>query len=159
EKNFEDGQNVKKGQLLLVIDELPFQVRLAQASAQLAEARAALEKAQVSKAPEVSKARLALSRAQLRLDEVEERRERNLVARKAASQEDFDKADAQRKKSAAQVEADEASASQAAADYAIGIASAKADVANAEAAVKDAEINLGYCRMTAPIDGRIGELQ
>jgi RND family efflux transporter MFP subunit len=158
-KNFEYGQNVKKDQLLLVIDELPFKVQLARANAQLAAAEAALAKAKASKAPEVARARVALSRAQLRLDEIEERRERTLVARKAASQEDYDKADAQRKKSAAQVEADEASAAQAVAEYDIDIASANADVASAVAAVKDADINLGYCRMTAPIEGRIGELQ
>ncbi len=95
----------------------------------------------------------------MRLDEVEERRARSLLARKAASQEDYDKAEAQRKKSAAQVEADQASLEQSVADYDIDIANAKADVAKAEAAVEDARINLGYCRMYAPIDGRIGELK
>ena len=93
------------------------------------------------------------------LDQVEERRERNLLARKAASQEDFDKAEAQRKKSEAQVEADLANLDQAPADYKIDIDNAKAEVAKAKAAVEDAKLNLGYCRMFAPIDGRIGELK
>jgi membrane fusion protein (multidrug efflux system) len=159
EKHFEDGKNVKKGDLLLVIDEEPFQVALKQAKAQLAAAKAAHEKATASKAREVARAQLALSEAQLRLDEVEERRERNLVARKAASQEDYDRADAQRKKSAAQVDANRASLEQTVSDYTIDIASAAADLAKAEAAVADAEINLSYCRMHALIDGRIGELQ
>ena len=38
-----------------------------------------------------------------------------------------------------------------------GSLSAKAQVEAARAAVRDAELNLGYCRMYAPIDGRIGE--
>ena len=45
------------------------------------------------------------------------------------------------------------------ADYKIDIDNAKAEVARAQAAVDDAQLNLGYCRMYAPIDGRIGELK
>ena len=37
------------------------------------------------------------------------------------------------------------------------ILAAKANVELARASVRDAEIDLGYCRMSAPIDGRIGE--
>jgi RND family efflux transporter MFP subunit len=159
EKHFDDGKNVKKGQLLLVIDEEPFRVQLRQMEAQLAAAQASLKKAIASRTTEVSKAKLALDDAQLQLDELEERRERSLLARKAASQDDFDKAQAQRKKSAAQVDSDKASLEQSLADYDINIASAKADVARAQSAVDDAKINLGYCRMFAPIDGRIGELK
>src|SRR5262249_41378410 len=36
---------------------------------------------------------------------------------------------------------------------------ARANVARSESAVEDARINLNYCRMFAPIDGRIGELK
>ena len=159
EKHFEDGKNVKKGQLLLVIEKRPYEVQVEAAKAQLAAAKASLEKATASKTVPVSKAKLALDAAQLSLDQIEERRERNLLSRNAASRDDFDKAEAQRKKSAAQVEADQASLAQAEADYRIDIDNAKAEVARAESAVEDAEINLGYCEMFAPIDGRIGELK
>ena len=54
EKHFEDGKNVKKGQLLLVIEERPYQVQLEAAKAQLAAAKASLEKATASKAVPVS---------------------------------------------------------------------------------------------------------
>ena len=118
-----------------------------------------LKKATASKAVEIAKAKLELDQAQLRLDQVEERRARNLLARKAASQEDYDKAEAQRKKSAAQVESDRASLEQAVADYKIDIDRAKADVERAKAALGDARMNLGYCRMSAQINGRIGELK
>jgi membrane fusion protein (multidrug efflux system) len=159
EKHFDDGKNVKKGDLLLVIEEKPYQVRLELARAELAAAEAALKKSKASKANIVSKAKLALDVAQLRLDEVEERREQNLLSRKAVSQEDYDKAQAQRKKSAAQVDADRASLEQAEADYTIDIENAQADVARAKSSVDDAALNLTYCRMLAPIDGRIGELK
>jgi RND family efflux transporter MFP subunit len=159
ERHFEYGTNVKKDQLLLVIDEKPFQVALDQAQAQLNAASAYLEKAQASKAIEVAKANLALDHAQLRLDEVEERRERILLSRKAASQEDYDRAEAQKLKSAAKAEGDRANLEQTAADFKIDIASARAELARAQAALEDAKINLGYCRMYAPIAGRIGELK
>jgi membrane fusion protein (multidrug efflux system) len=159
ERHFEYGTNVKKDQLLLVIDEIPFKVALAQVKAQLNAASASLEKAQSSKAVEVAKATLALDQAQMRLDEVEERRERILLARKASSQEDYDKAQAQKLKSAAKVEADRASLEQTVADYKIDIDSMKAELARAQAAVDDAQINLSYCKMYAPIAGRIGELK
>jgi membrane fusion protein (multidrug efflux system) len=159
EKHFDEGHNVKKGQLLLVIDEEPYKLQLAQTKAQLEAYEAALKRAEASRKPQVAKAQLDLDNAQLLLDRVEERRERSLLLRKAASQDDYDKADAQLKKTGAQVEADRASLEQEEADYKINIETAKADVARAEAAVEDARLNLGYCRMIAPIAGRIGELK
>jgi RND family efflux transporter MFP subunit len=159
EKHFSEGKNVKSGDLLLVIDELPFKVALRQAEAELAAAEASLRKAIASKSPEVSGAKLALDEAQARLDEIEEKRERQLLARNAASQDDYDKATATRKKSAAQVDADKADLEQSRANYDIDIATAKANVAKAKASVEDAQISLNYCRMFAPIDGRIGELK
>ena len=91
------------------------------------------------------------------LAQIQERRNRALVARNAGSAEDLDKTEADRKRWESQVEADRASLAQAKADYDVGIASAQAQVSAARAAVRDAELNLGYCRMYAPIDGRIGE--
>jgi membrane fusion protein, multidrug efflux system len=158
-RHFEYGSNVKRGQLLLEIDKKPFEVALDQAKAQLLAAKASLEKAQASKVVEVATANLALDQAQLRLDEVEERRERLLLARKAASPEDYDKAEAQKKKSAAKADADRANLDQTKADFKIDIESSKAEVARAQATFDDAQINLGYCEMYAPIDGRIGELK
>src|SRR3954466_3523806 len=70
EKHFEEGSNVKKGQLLLVIDEQPFKVRVPQAQAVLDEAEATLKKATQSKSREVSKAQVALDETQLQLDRV-----------------------------------------------------------------------------------------
>ena len=157
ERHFAEGAPVKKGQLLLVIDEEPYQVALQSAQARQAEAEAALKKAEESKGREVSAAQLELDRAQLLLAQIQERRNRTLVSRNAGSAEDLDKAEADRKRWESQVEADRANLEQAKADYAVGIAAAQAQVSAARAAVRDAELNLGYCRMYAPIDGRIGE--
>ena len=157
ERHFAEGALVKKGQLLLVIDEEPYQVALQSSRARQAEADSSLRKAEESKGREVSASQLDLDRAQLLLAQIQERRNRTLVSRNAGSAEDLDKAEADRRRWESQVEADRAHLAQAKADYEVGIAAARAQVSAAKAAVRDAELNLGYCRMYAPLDGRIGE--
>ena len=155
--NFKEGDNVKARDLLFVIDETPFQARVASAQAKYDGALASLSKANLSQRREIAKAQLDLDEAQLALSNVEQRRVRTLLSRNAASQQDVDQVDANQKKSAAQVEADKANYDQAKADYKVDIESARASVEDATAALADAQLNLGYCRMYAPIDGRIGE--
>ena len=60
------------------------------------------------------------------------------------------------RRTAAQVEANRASLEQAKADYETSILAAQAEVDGAKARVYDAEIDLSYCRMSSPIDGRVG---
>jgi membrane fusion protein (multidrug efflux system) len=157
ERHFAEGATVKKGQLLLVIDEEPYKIALQSARARQAEADASLKKAEESKGREVAAAQLELDRAQLFLAQIQERRNRALVSRSAGSAEELDKTEADRRRWESQVQADHAQLAQAKADYEIGIASAHAQVSAAKAAVRDAELNLGYCRMYAPLEGRIGE--
>ena len=155
ERVFRDGDDVKKGQLLFVIDEEPFRVRLDQARAKQEEAESALKKAETSKAREVARAQLELDRSQLELAQIEEERTRKLLSRNAGSREDLDRAEANRKKCEAQMGADAANLEQAETDYQINILSAKSSLAAARSDVRNAEIDLGYCRVVAPIDGRI----
>jgi membrane fusion protein (multidrug efflux system) len=155
QKLFADGADVKAGQLLFVIDEEPFRVMLEQARARQGEAEAALRKAEQSKGREVARAQLDLDLSQLALARLEESRTRSLLARNAGSREDLDRAEATRKKSEAQVESDRANLVQAESDYEINILAAKSSLDAARADVRNAEIDLGYCRITAPIDGRI----
>jgi membrane fusion protein, multidrug efflux system len=157
ERHFEEGAHVKKGQLLLVIDPEPYKIAHQSAQARQAEAAAALKKAEESKGREVAAAQIELDRAQLVLAQIQERRSRVLLARNAGTAEDLDKTESDRKKWEAQVVADRAHHQQAIADYEVGIASSRAQVEAARAAVRDAELNLGYCRMYAPLEGRIGE--
>jgi membrane fusion protein (multidrug efflux system) len=158
EPRFAEGTDVKAGQLLLVIEEEPYQIKLEQARATLAESEASLKQAEQSKAREVAQAQLHLDEAQETLDQLEERRERSLLARNAGTIEDVERRQAVLKKSTAQVEADRANLEQTKADYETNILAARAKVVEARAAVRNAEIDLGYCRMVAPIDGRIGQL-
>src|SRR4051812_836054 len=128
EIHFKEGGDVKKGQLLFVIDEEPFKARLADAQAALEQAEAALKKAQDSKAREVAQAQLAVGQSMLTLAEVEERREQSLFRRKASSAEDVQRKQALRQKDAAQLESYKASLEQAKADYGTSITAAQAEV-------------------------------
>lgn len=153
---FTEGQLVKQGELIAEIDPRPFQVQLDQAKARLAEAEAALQKAQHSQAREMAQAQLALDESQLRLAREEERRLRGLVATRAITADEWDAAIANRQKCEAQVQATKASQKQTETDYGINILSAQANVAAATTAVKNAEIELSYCRIISPITGRVG---
>ena len=108
ERRFQDGDNLKKGQLLFVIDPSPFKAQLDSAKASLAQAQAALELAKVQFA-----------------------RDQELVGTRAISKQDYDTKKSTVDQSEAQVEA-------------------------AKAAIETAQINLDYCYIHSPIDGRAG---
>ena len=84
-QTFVDGARVKKGDVLYVIDQRPFEAQLAQAKASLAQAEANLVNAQQNLA-----------------------RNSRLIAQKAVSQQDYDTAVAQERSGAALVEAQKA---------------------------------------------------
>ena len=107
---FKEGDLVKKGDPLFLIDPAPFQNALAQAKAQLAKDSANLQSAQN-----------------------DEKRYTALYAQNAISQQQRDQAVAAAQADAATVEAD-------------------------KAAVNIADENLGYTRITSPIDGKTGPI-
>ena len=157
EQHFEEGADVKEGELLFVIEEAPYKAKLEAARGKLAEAQAALERAQASKSREIAQARLDVDQAVLSLAQVEERRQTAAFQRNAASPQDVDRARAQREKAEAEVASDKAALAQAQADFEVDIAAARAKITTAKAAVDDATIELSYCRIFATISGRIGE--
>jgi membrane fusion protein, multidrug efflux system len=108
ERHFQDGENLKKGQLLFVIDPRPFKAQVDSAEASLAQAKAALD----------------LARIQFARDE-------EVIVTRAISQQDYDT-----KKNAVDVN--------------------QAQVAAAEAALENAKLNLEYCSIYSPINGRAG---
>lgn len=108
ERHFRDGDNLKKGQLLFVIDPRPYKAQLDAAQATLAQ----------------NKAALALARIQFN-------RDAEIVNTRAISRDDYDT-----KKSTVDVD--------------------EAQVEAAEAALETAKLNLEYCYIQSPIDGRAG---
>lgn len=108
ERHFQDGENLRKGQLLFVIDPRPYKAQLDSAQANLEQAKAALELAKIQFA-----------------------RDQELVGTRAISKQDYDT-----KKNTVDVN--------------------EAQVEAAKAAIETAQINLDYCYIHSPIDGRAG---
>jgi membrane fusion protein (multidrug efflux system) len=149
-QEYAEGSFVRQGQLLFQIDPRPFQAdldqaqgRLAQSQGQLTQARAQLTQAEA----EVAVAEANQHRVQLDVD-----RYTPLFRDHAITQQDLDNATqnnmaakAQLQAANAQVETDRAQ-----------ITAAMAAVQSATAAVETARINLGFTRLTAPIDGITG---
>jgi RND family efflux transporter MFP subunit len=152
-QEYTEGSFVRQGQLLFQIDPRPFQAeldqaegRLAQSQGQLAQARAQLAQADA----EVSVAEANQHRVQLDVD-----RYTPLFQQHAITEQDLDNATqnnmaakAQLQAAQAQVETDKAQ-----------ITAATAAVQSATATVETARINLGFTRLTAPIDGIPGIAQ
>ena len=108
ERLFQEGQEVKAGDVLFRLEKPPFEATLEQARANVASAQATLENA-----------RVALARA------------RDLLPTGAGTRVSFDNAQAQER-------------------------TANAGLLGAQAAVRTAEISLGYTDIFAPVDGKIG---
>ena len=148
---FTEGSDVKAGQMLYQIDPAPFQAALDNATANLSvmgksadQARAALK---------ASMARVTQQRATLALARTNRRRFEDAFKDKVVStsqrdqaETDADVAEATLLAAEAQLESDRAA-----------VAVAEATIHQAEAVVETARINLGYCRVTAPVMGRIGK--
>ena len=158
ERHFVEGADVKKGQLLLVIDEEPFQIQLDAANSRLREAEAALQQAIVSKSREVARAQVKLSESQVRLARQEEQRVRSLSDRKISTEAEREQTLATREAREAELESAKANLDQGVATYDTTILSCQAQVESAKTTVRNAALDLSYCRMSSPIDGRISRV-
>lgn len=155
ERRFVEGSEVGKGDLLLVIDEEPFQIALEASRTRLKEAEAALEQATGSKAREVAQAQVNLSQSRVVLAQQEEKRVRSLFQKNVSPQSEMDKLSAELKAREAELESGKANFSETEATYDTKILACRAQLESAAIAVRSAELDLSYCRMTAPISGRI----
>jgi membrane fusion protein (multidrug efflux system) len=148
---FEEGADIKAGQVLYEIDPAPLQAAYDSATATLAAARRAADRARAAVA--ASRAGVVRQRAVLENARTNRKRFEDLLADGAvsASQRDqaateADVAEATLLSVEAQVESDREA-----------VAAAEAAIKQAEAALETNRINLGYARVTAPIPGRIGK--
>jgi RND family efflux transporter MFP subunit len=150
---YEEGSHIRKDQLLFLIDPRTFQSTLNQAAADLKKAEAGLSQAN---------ARLLQSQAQLRQaaanqgkTQLDVDRYTPLAKEGAVTRQDLDNAVQFNLAAKAQVEAGKADVE--ASEAALVAARAAVDAAKAE--VQTAEINLGYTKILAPIDGIAGRAQ
>ena len=138
-RDYQEGSYVQKGQLLFEIDPRPFQAALDQAKGQLAQAEAQLVQAE---------AQLATAEANQHKSELDVDKYTPLAKAEAVSQQDLDNAVQTNLANKAQVQAAKAA-----------ITAAKAQIQAGQAALETASINLGFTRVTSPINGIAGIAQ
>lgn len=147
--HFTEGQVVKKGDLLFVIDPRPFVAEVKRAEAALEEAKS--HEAELKASFGEAVAGKTEAEANLTLEQRNYRRAEQLVANNSISREEFDQREAQLIQARAQVES--ATARIASAEAAV--AAATAAIGTAAAALETAQLNLGYTELRAPISGRV----
>jgi multidrug efflux system membrane fusion protein len=164
--HFREGQDIKKGDLLFTIDPRPFEAALRQAEANLtqnlaqvkqAEANLDRDQAQVH----LAEANLARDMAQAKNAEQEASRYKSLLEKDYVSKEQFDQFQTAAETSRETVRADQAAIENAQASLRASRAAlenARAAVQASRAAVENAKIQLGYCSIYSPIDGRTGSI-
>jgi membrane fusion protein (multidrug efflux system) len=149
-QNYTEGSFVRKGQLLFEIDPRPLQAAADQAMGQLAQSNAQLAQAKAGLAQ--ARAQLLSAEANRRKAQMDEDRYIPLAQQQAITQQDLDNARETNQSQQAQAEAAKAQVETAKAQ----IEAAQAGVTAAAAAVETAKVNLGFTRLTSPIDGIAG---
>src|SRR5581483_12157535 len=149
-QNYKEGSLVKKGDLLFQIDPRPFQALVDQAAArveaaktQLAEATAEVDQAKA----EIDRARAALGKTELDV-----KRYSPLVSDGTVSQQELDDAVQSNLANRASVAAAQGRFERAKAQ----VSTAEANVKVAQSVLQGAELNLGFTRVTSPVDGIAG---
>jgi multidrug efflux system membrane fusion protein len=135
--HFVDGANVKKGNLLFTIDTRPFEANLRQAQANVSKDLALKKQAEANLAREV---------AQAKWGAVQVNRYRALVEQGVVSREQYEELRANLDSLNANVGSARAAVNSAAETI-------KVDTA----AVESAKVQLSYCSIRSPIDGRAGQ--
>ncbi len=135
---FKEGDDVKKGELLFMIDPRPFEAVLKQAEANLERDLAQVKQAE---------ANLERDRAQERNAEAEASRYKLLFDRGVVARQQYDKFRTDWEALVATVQADRAAK-----------ANAEAAVLADRAAIENAKLQLSYCSIHSPMDGRTGSL-
>ncbi|HEX3797123.1 MAG TPA: efflux RND transporter periplasmic adaptor subunit [Verrucomicrobiae bacterium] len=160
----DDNQLVHKGDLVIQLDPIDYQVALQQTQAQVIAARGRVDQghAQIEAAKTAVPEALAREKsAQAQLDNATKDLHRfQSVDERARSKQQLDNAATAQTNAQAQLEVAHASVDSARADVVTAEASLKAaegDLKTAEANVHRAEVNLSYCQIYAPCDGRVTE--
>ena len=156
---FREGAPVRKGQLLFTIDKRSFAAAVQ--SAKAIAAKAVSDLAQASQRTDVLEAQAQLADAQATLTRADQdvNRLAPLAKEKAVTEQDLDAAVATQKSARAIVDAKKANLTNLEAAVKYTIERAKAEVSASQARVTQAELELSYCDIYAPLSGVIGFLQ
>ncbi len=160
-----DFQQVKKGRLLVEIDDADYKARVAQAAAALAQAEAAIANIKARKAAQ--KADVAAAGAAITATEAdvvrtrdEAARQRALLATSFGTPQKVEQADAAAQRFAATLRRDQDSLAAQRSQQAVldtEESELRADLKAKQAALDLAQISLGYTRIVAPVDGEVSE--
>src|SRR3954447_279369 len=135
--NFTDGADVKKGQLLFTIDTRPFEANVKQAQATYSKDEAVKRQAEANLTKEI---------AQAKWGETQVKRYRTLVESGVVAREQYEEFKANQESLDANVGAARAT-----------VASANEALKVDAAAIDSAKVELSYCYIHSPIDGRAGQ--
>ena len=152
-QNYIEGSFVTKGQMLFEIDPRTFQASLDQAQGQLAQATGQLDQAQAQL--KQSEAQVAVNEANQGRTQLDVDRYIPLAKQEAITKESLDNAIQNNLAAKAQIQAAKAAVQTSEAQ----IDAAKAAIQADQAAVDTARINLGFTRITSPVDGIVGIAQ
>ncbi|MCF2147936.1 efflux RND transporter periplasmic adaptor subunit [Desmonostoc muscorum LEGE 12446] len=164
---FQQGQNVKKGDLLFKIDSRSLEAALMQANAAKAKDLAQVKQAQANVVKAIAqvnqaKANVAKDVVQAKNADVQAKRYNSLLKEGAISKEQADQFQTTAEAQRATVNADQNGV----ADAQAAVTAAQADVQNAkaavaadEAAIDNAKIQLSYSSIYSPITGRTSSLK
>jgi multidrug efflux system membrane fusion protein len=136
--HIKEGQDVRKGNLLFTIDPRPSEAALKQSEANLARDIAQLKQAE---------ANLAKDTAQANNAEVDAKRYEFLIDKNVVARQQYDQFRTNAEALNATVNADRAA-----------IENAQAAIRADRAALENAKVQLGYCSIYSPMDGRTGNL-
>lgn len=135
--NFKDGADVKKGDLLFTIDPRPFEVSLQQAKSNLDKNVAAKKQAEAALTKDIAQAKYGQAQAQ---------RYTQLNQQGLVSNEQSEQMQTNAEAMDATVNADRAA-----------VRNAEEAIKVDEAAIESAKLQLSYCYIRSPIDGRTGQ--
>src|SRR5947207_544577 len=149
-QNYVEGSYVRQGQALFEIDPRPFQAALDQAQGQVAQAQGQLAQANAQLGQ--AQAQLVVAQANQGKTQLDVDRYIPLAKQQAITQQDMDNAVQNNLAAKAQVAAARAAVETARAQ----IQAASATIQSANAAVEQARLNLGFTKLTSPINGIAG---
>ncbi|WP_422928096.1 efflux RND transporter periplasmic adaptor subunit [Singulisphaera sp. PoT] len=147
--HFVEGQIVKKGDLLCILDQRPFRLAVEQAEADLARALAREQEAEAQRIQ--AEAEVRSTESQRELAGLMLRRARQLHARNAAPQEELDTRETTYKQTSADLDVKVARIALAKA----AVVTAAADTRAARSQLANARLNLGYTEVRAPVTGMV----
>lgn len=164
--HFAEGQDVKKGELLFTIDPRPLEAGLRQAEAIVARDVAQVGQVEADLAKNMAlvkqaEANIERDTAQAENARVEAKRYESLIEKQVVSRQQYDQFRTNAEAFEATVRADRAakdSAEAAVRSSKAALENAKAAIRADQAAVDNAKVQLSYCFIRSPMDGRTGNL-